>query len=164
MSIWFERFGFDRVAPGLVMGAMPLDEEDLGQLTELGVDAIYNLCEDGEYLPGQRLVLWNALSAARLLERRLPFADHGRLDGEELDRAAREVGEWIDADRQVYLHCRAGQQRSAAVAAAVIAIRTTGDIDAALDEVARQRPGAVPLRRQRKDLVRWWRKRGAEAA
>src|SRR5207248_2493797 len=55
-----------------------------------------------------------------------------------------------------YLHCRAGWQRSAAVAAGVVALRDGLDIDEALDFVRRRKPSADPLPHQREDLRRWW--------
>jgi protein-tyrosine phosphatase len=104
------------------------------------------------------------MQATELKEKRLPMVDHGRLEREAIDRAVREVSESLDADAEVYLHCRAGQQRSAAVAAGVMAVRENVDVEKALDEVVRHRPGARPLRRQRRSLLRWWRRRAVESA
>jgi protein-tyrosine phosphatase len=62
----------------------------------------------------------------------------------------------MDEGRRVYLHCRAGWQRSAAVAAAVIALREELDIEEALDVLRERRPVAAPLEHQRADLLAWW--------
>jgi len=58
------------------------------------------------------------------------------------------------------VHCRAGWQRSAAVAAAVVAVRDGLDIDEALAYVQARKPSADPLPHQREDLRRWWAARG----
>ena len=61
-----------------------------------------------------------------------------------------EVGRWLDAGERTYLHCRAGWQRSAAVAAGVVAVRAGIDIDEALavrpPAQAVGRPAAAPAR------------------
>ena len=67
---------------------------------------------------------------------------------------------WLDEGARTYLHCRAGWQRSAAVAAGVVAVRTGREIEAALDYVQRRKPSADPLPHQREDLRRWWAGRG----
>ena len=74
----------------------------------------------------------------------------------------RAVGGWLDEGQRTYIHCRAGWQRSAAVAAGVVAARTGMDIDEAVDAVRRRKPSADPLPHQREDLRRWWQgRRGA---
>jgi hypothetical protein len=66
------------------------------------------------------------------------------------------VNAWLDEGVRTYLHCRAGWQRSAAVAAGVVAVRTRREIEAALDYVQLRKPSADPLPHQREDLRRWW--------
>ena len=61
--------------------------------------------------------------------------------------------------RTVYLHCRAGWQRSAAVAAAVIAVREQVPLQHALARLRERRPEAEPLPHQRADLFTWWSQR-----
>ena len=62
---------------------------------------------------------------------------------------------------RIYVHCRAGWQRSAAVAAGVVALRRGIDIDAAVRYVQARKPSADPLPHQRDDLHRWWKARSA---
>ena len=59
----------------------------------------------------------------------------------------------------MYLHCRAGWQRSATVAAAVIALREDLSLPQALAALRQRKPTAEPLPHQRADLLRWWRAR-----
>jgi protein-tyrosine phosphatase len=73
------------------------------------------------------------------------------------------VGEWLREGQNVYVHCRAGWQRSAAIAAALIAVRDGVDIDEAIAQVQLRKPSADPLPHQREDLWRWWHERGVGA-
>jgi len=66
----------------------------------------------------------------------------------------------LEADVRSDVHCRAGRQRSPAVAAGVVALRHGLDIDAALELVQARKPSAEPLPHQREDLRRWWQARG----
>jgi protein-tyrosine phosphatase len=159
MSDWFERFGFTEVGDGLLIGARPLDAGDVAQVSGAGADVVYNLCEDREYPEGTRAELENALARAGLTERRLPLVDYGRLALPAIDRAVDEVLAELEAGRRVYLHCRAGWQRSAAVAAGVVAVREGLDIEPALAVVRSRKPTADPLEHQRDDLAAWWRER-----
>ncbi|HEV2785706.1 MAG TPA: dual specificity protein phosphatase family protein, partial [Solirubrobacteraceae bacterium] len=62
---------------------------------------------------------------------------------------------------RVYVHCRAGMQRSAVVAAAVVALHEGIEPREALELVRRRNPQADPLSHQRRDLWRWWDARRA---
>jgi predicted protein tyrosine phosphatase len=59
----------------------------------------------------------------------------------------------------VYLHCRAGWQRSAAIAAGVVAVRDDTTLEEALGAIRRRKPTAEPLDHQWADLLTWWRGR-----
>ncbi len=156
MSDWFEHFGFAPVARGLLTGAYPADEADVAELAQAGVQEIVNLCEDAEYEDGVRVALEDALAAAGIDERRIELVDHGSLPQPELGRAVAEVVSLLEEDRRVYLHCRAGWQRSAAVAGAVIALRENLEVEEALEVLRDRRPMAAPLEHQRADLLAWW--------
>jgi protein-tyrosine phosphatase len=156
MSRWFRSYGFADVSGDLLVGAYPLDEGDVATLGHAGVQKILNLTEEEEYRPGDRQAVVDALAAAGIEERRLPLTDYGGLPPEALDAAVDQVNEWLDAGARTYVHCRAGWQRSAAVAAAVVAVRTGIDIDEALYHVRLRKPSADPLPHQREDLRRWW--------
>jgi predicted protein tyrosine phosphatase len=164
MSLWFRSYGFADVHPDFVIGAYPLDEEDVAMIAHLGVDRILNLVEDAEYRPGERDIVIAALAASGIEEQRLDMIDFGSLASESLEAAVSQVIEWLDEGHRVYLHCRAGWQRSAAIAAGVVAIREQRGIEEALDVVQARKPSADPLPHQREDLLTWWAGRnGAEA-
>lgn len=160
MSIWFRTYGFADVADGLSIGAYPLDAEDVGMLSWLGIERILNLVEDEEYRPGQREVVEAALAEAGIEEWRVNFTDFGGLSPAALELAVQEVSRWLDEGASAYVHCRAGWQRSAAVAAGVVALREGIGIDAALASIRARKLTADPLPHQREDLERWWETRG----
>jgi len=156
MSTWFDTYGFAGVYPRLIVGAVPLDRRDIRRLGQMGVERVLNLVQDEEYQPGVRAVINDALEKAVIEERRFATIDYGGLTPELLDDAVAAVNGWLDEGRTVYLHCRAGWQRSAAVAAAVVATRDNVDIDDAVLTVHTRKPSADPLPHQREDLRRWW--------
>jgi protein-tyrosine phosphatase len=156
MSRWFRSYGFADVFDHLTVGAYPLDDGDVAALAAAGVRRVLNLTEDVEYRPGDREAVVDALAGAGIEERRLPLTDYGGLPPATLDAAVEQVNEWLDEGARTYVHCRAGWQRSAAVAAAVVAVRAGMKIEDALDEVQRRKPSADPLPHQRADLRRWW--------
>lgn len=164
VSDWFERFGRAEVADGLLIGAFPLDAQDVAALQAAGVTQLVNLCEDGEYEDGERAALEQALGAAGMTERRLQCTDHGNLLPGALEQASSLVLDQLDAGARVYLHCRAGWQRSAAVAAAVLSRRDDLEVDAALGVVKSAKPSADPLPHQIEDLRRWWTARQPQDA
>ena len=156
MSGWFRSYGFAEVLDDLFVGAYPLDQDDVRALSRLGIRQILNLTEDKEYEGGERSAVERALAAAGIAEHRLRLTDYGGLPAETLDAAVSVIGRWLDGGERVYLHCRAGWQRSAAVAAGVVAIRAGIGIDEALALVQARKPTADPLPHQREDLRRWW--------
>jgi protein-tyrosine phosphatase len=160
VSRWFRTYGFAEVFDDLLIGAYPLDHEDVGMLNWQGIDRVMNLVEDAEYRPGERESIEAALALAGIEEQRISFTDYGRLSPEDLESTAREVSRWLDDGKRIYLHCRAGWQRSAAVAAAVVALRDGIEIDDALAYIQRRKPSADPLPHQLEDLHRWWDDRG----
>ncbi len=164
MSKWFRTYGFADVLDDLIVGAYPLDAADVAMLSAMGVKRVLNLAEDQEYRRGERAAVTEALERAGIEEKRLSMLDFGQLPAPVLDAAVRDVNHWLDERARTYVHCRAGWQRSAAVAAAVIAVRVGIDIDEALAHVQARKPSADPLPHQREDLRRWWQGREGRAA
>jgi protein-tyrosine phosphatase len=159
MSNWFRAYGFADVQDNLLIGAFPLDADDVAMLKWMKVERVLNLVEDGEYAPGDRAVVEEALEAAGIEEDRMNLTDYGRLPAAEVEHAVGEVIAWLDEGHRVYLHCRAGWQRSAAIAAGVVAVTEGIGIEEALELVHRRKPSAQPLPQQREDLLRWWAER-----
>ena len=164
MSNWFRTYGIADIADGLVIGAYPLDADDVGMLEWLGIDRILNLVEDEEYRAGERDIVRSALARAQIEEFRLGLTDYGGLPAAELEAAVQEVCQWLDEGKHSYVHCRAGWQRSAAVAAGIIAVRRDLSIDDAIAYVHERKPSADPLPHQREDLHTWWERRARSGA
>lgn len=156
MSIWFRTHGYASVYGHLIVGALPADVADVRMLAALGVSRVLNLVEDREYPRGARRRVERALAKEGIAERRLSSEDFGSLSPELLEQATTQVNAWLDEGEIVYLHCRAGWQRSTAVAAGVIAVRDGIDVNAALQQVQTLRTVADPLPHQREDLQRWF--------
>lgn len=136
-----------------------MDERDVALLASMGVRRVLNLAEDSEYRAGEREAVMQALAAAEIAEYRISMIDFGSLSGGALEEAVDLLDEWLAEGVRTYLHCRAGWQRSAAVAAGLVAVRDGIDIDSALDYVQTRKPSAEPLPHQRDDLRRWWKGR-----
>ncbi|HWF35860.1 MAG TPA: dual specificity protein phosphatase family protein [Solirubrobacteraceae bacterium] len=156
MSKWFRVYGFADVHDRLLVGAYPLDRDDVSMLEWMKIEHVLNLVEDEEYEPGERNKVEQALYAAGIQEHRLSLTDYGRLPAPKVELAVAEINQWLDQGHRVYVHCRAGWQRSAAIAAGVVALREGVDIEDALARVRRRKPSADPLPQQREDLLRWW--------
>ncbi len=163
MSSWFLTYGFAEILDKLVIGAYPLDADDVSMLARMRIDRVMNLVEDGEYRPGDRELVEAALRDAGIDEQRLSLIDYGGLPAAEIENAVQEVNHWLEEGHSVYLHCRAGWQRSAAVAAGVVALRNGLELDDALELVQHRKPSADPLPHQREDLQRWWQERDHHA-
>ncbi len=161
MSDWFEHFGFAEVGDDLLMGAYPQDADDVAALSTAGVTAVFNLVQDVEYeLQDGREACAAALAQAGIREERVEVVDFGNLLPGHIELAARTVLAWLADGERVYVHCRAGMQRSAVVSAAIVALHEQVEPLEALDRVRARNPRANPLAHQRQDLLRWWEKRG----
>jgi protein-tyrosine phosphatase len=159
MSDWFATYGFAEVRDGLLIGAYPLDAEDVGMLATMSVTRVLNLVEDQEYPPGRRFLIEAELREAAIQEHRMQLTDFGRLPSDRLEEAVQLVVRWLKEGALSYVHCRAGWQRSAAVAAGAVAVYDGLGIEQALDFVQKRKPSADPLPHQREDLRAWWQER-----
>lgn len=145
----------------LVVGAIPLDVADVRMIAALGVTRVLNLVEDREYPDGARTQIAREFAAAGIVEERRSSEDFGSLSTDLLGDASQLVNSWLDQGEVVYLHCRAGWQRSATVAGAVLAARLSIDPEEALRQIQERKPTAQPLPHQREDLLAWWNARPA---
>jgi protein-tyrosine phosphatase len=159
MSDWFRTYGFAQIHDGLIIGAYPLDAEDVRMLSAMSVTRVLNLVEDQEYGPGRRFAVDAALQEAGISEHRMQLTDFGSLPADRLEDAVRVVVDWLKEGVSSYVHCRAGWQRSAAVAAGAVAVYDGVGINEALAYVQRRKPSADPLPHQIDDLRSWWMQR-----
>jgi protein-tyrosine phosphatase len=156
MSRWFEEYGSAEVYPHLIVGAVPLDANDVQAVADQDVDRVLNLVQDSEYPEDARLEIVIAMLANSIPERRIQLVDFGNVATPALEAAVQQIDLWLDEGHTVYLHCRAGWQRSATVAAGVIAVREDVGIDEALRRLRARKPTADPLPHQQADLHDWW--------
>jgi atypical dual specificity phosphatase len=159
MSDWFEHYGFAEVGNNLLMGAYPQDADDVAALSQAGVTRVFNLVQDLEYELGAREGCAAALAAAGIDEQRIELVDFGSVPAAQIDAAAQAVLRWLGEGERVYVHCRAGWQRSATVVAAIIALREGLSPFVALQVLRDRKPTANPLAHQRADLLEWWQMR-----
>ncbi|HWE11867.1 MAG TPA: dual specificity protein phosphatase family protein, partial [Solirubrobacteraceae bacterium] len=152
-------YGFAEVHDGLLIGAYPLDENDVATLAAMQIEQILNLVEDQEYASGRRPVVEAALHETSIREERMSLTDFGGLPADRLEPAVQKVVGWLRQGTLSYVHCRAGWQRSAAVAAGAIAVYDGLGIDEALAYIQQRKPSAEPLSHQRRDLHTWWAER-----
>ena len=164
MSDWFQSYGFAEVFPELLIGAYPLDGKDVRTLASRGVRRVLNVVQDAEYHEGQRAQVEKLLARHEIEEVRLSIVDFGRLPPDRLDHAVAPVVGWMDECVRSYVHCRAGWQRSASVAAGAIAVFNDVEIATALDWIRQHKSTADPLPNQRADLLDWWVTRGRQQA
>ncbi|MCW3039930.1 MAG: hypothetical protein JWM31_1835, partial [Solirubrobacterales bacterium] len=158
MSEWFDNYDFRVVADHLATGAQPADRGDVDRLvTEAGVSRVVNLCQDVEYAEGAREAVVAAYADAGVVEHRIDLIDFGHVRADALDEAVAVALPWLAAGETVYVHCRAGWQRSATVAAALLAVRLGIGVDEALGRIQRRKPSAQPLHHQLEGLWAWWR-------
>ncbi len=161
VSAWFAHYGYGSVGDGLFMGAYPQDADDVATIAGLGVTRVFNLVQDVEYEGDGRAACVAALAEAGMREERVELIDFGNLLPGHIERAATTVRSWLGEGETVYLHCRAGMQRSATVAAAIVALDEGLEPAEALAVVRARNPRANPLVHQRQDLERWWSARAS---
>jgi atypical dual specificity phosphatase len=162
VSAWFEHWGFGQVGDELLIGAYPQDADDVQTLADAGVTCVFNLVQDIEYEGKGREACAKALKKAGIVEERVEVVDYGNLLPGHIERAVKTVRPWLADGECVYVHCRAGMQRSATVAAAIVALEEGVEPTEALRRVSERNPRANPLEHQRQDLLRWWKARAGE--
>ena len=152
MSGWFEHFGFGQVGDELLIGAYPQDADDVAALVEAGVTRVFNLVQDVEYEGDGREPRaprrWRTPGSSRSASRSSTTATCCRATS---SARCSTVRPWLADGECVYVHCRAGMQRSATVAAAVVALEEGVEPAEALRRVSERNPRANPLEHQRQD-------------
>ena len=144
------RLNYSRLTDRLLAGAMPFRHDHVATLSDEGVTAVVNLCQDGEYWDDERELVRAAYLAHGIEEHQLPVIDGSTVPGEVLDAAVE-----LARGHTLYVHCRGGRERSATVAAAVLAAHEGLPIDRALEQARRKRPVFEPLPWQVSALRCW---------
>jgi protein-tyrosine phosphatase len=150
-------FQYDRVAPRLWAGRNPLTAIDIEQLQGHGVTHILDLREPHEWAPprfGQAAL--NEIEAAGLTRLHLPITDMGAPTQDDLNRAVQFIDEVLAEGRTgLYVHCRAGMERTAAILIAWWARKHKTTYEAALAALREGRPILKPLPPQEAAVRQW---------
>lgn len=150
------RLDYTRLHDTLLAGPMPVSERHIDALGAEGVTTVINLCEDREYWDGERTVVAGACKRAGITEHRLPVIDGATVPAAVLEQAVAVVGEGV-----VYVHCRGGRERSAAVAIALLAASDGSSLEAAHARAVSIRPTFKPLPWQVDGVRSWLHERDA---
>jgi uncharacterized protein (TIGR01244 family) len=144
------RLPYSRINDRLLAGPMPHSAEHVQALRDEGVVVVVNLCEEREYWDGEREVVTAAYEAAGIRELHLPVKDGSTVPHAVLDAAVDGMAHGV-----VYVHCRGGRERSATVAAALLAASEGLPVDDALAAARAGRPVFSPLPWQLAGLRSW---------
>ena len=135
---------------------MPVSERHIDALRAEGVTTVINLCEDREYWDGERAVVAGACERTGIAEHRLPVIDGATVPAAVLEEAVEVAGAGV-----VYVHCRGGRERSAAVAIALLAASDGASVEAAHARAVSIRPTFKPLPWQVDGVRSWLHERDA---
>jgi protein-tyrosine phosphatase len=141
----------------LKAGRNPLTADDVRQLADDGITHVVDLREPREWTaPWEGQDALDAIAERGIVRLNLPVEDVHPPTLETLDAAVAFIASALARpDARVYVHCRAGMERTAGVLVAWRAAHEREDYDTALEAVRAQRPVLCPLPRQ-EDVVREW--------
>jgi rhodanese-related sulfurtransferase len=140
-------FTWDEIAPGVHAGRAPIFRRDIWRLRARGVTHILDLREDLEWDgPGRRggsaIAEIEMLGLSRLC---VAIRDMGTPSVRHLDEAVAYLDAALHLGGSVYVHCRAGVQRTGAIAAAWFARQQRCSIDEAVEQLRERRPDFEPM-------------------
>lgn len=126
---------WDRVDGNVILGALPF-AKDVGRLYEAGVRAVVNTCEEyaGPVAEYERL---------GIEQFRMPTIDFTQPRLSDVRRAVAFIATKADRGETVYVHCKAGRARSAAVAACWLIYRYRISAAEAVSRLRQVRPHIV---------------------
>ena len=150
-------FEYEWVTDRIMAGRNPLTGRDIALLSGLGITRVLDLREPHEWaspkLGTEALEEIDRLGLQRL---NVPIRDTKEPIGDELDSACSFLKETLSsANNRVYVHCRAGRERTAVVLIAYHARHNRISYEEALAQLRRGRPALKPLPDQ-EDTVRQW--------
>lgn len=150
-------FNADWVTPRLMAGRNPLSAQDVMWMKEQGITHILDLREAREWKPPRfgHLAL-QAIEEYGLKRLHLEVLDMNAPKPETFDVACQFIEEALaQPETKVYVHCRAGMERTAAILIAYYAKTHNVSYDEALHELKKGRPILSPLPAQEKAARRW---------
>jgi ADP-ribosyl-[dinitrogen reductase] hydrolase len=149
-------FEIHKAAPGILCGRNPLTSGDVNRLRDAGVRHVLDLREDSEWDTPTRYgreaiaaMKWNGIERTSI-----EIVDEEALSAEQLDRAWRLLST-VGDDPALYVHCRAGIERTGSVLGAFVARQEGIGLQEALDRLNDAGCKLKPLSHQ-VDAVRQW--------
>jgi len=130
---------------------------DVETLADQGITHILDLREPDEWaLPRIGAEAVEAIERNGLHRLNVPVTDMGAPTPQSLDIACRFLEEAVkDETSLVYIHCRAGIERTGAVLVAYYARRHGVSYGAALDQLRKGRPCLAPMPHQERAVRQW---------
>ena len=129
-------FEIHEAYPGIFCGRNPLTASDVDRLRETGVVEVLDLREDSEWDTqtryGREAIA--AMHWSSMERKSVPIVDTQALTAAQLDRTW-EILSAADGDRALYLHCRAGIERTGSVLGAFVARREGISLGQALEKL-----------------------------
>lgn len=154
-------FEYNRINARILAGRNPLTVEDMECLHKEGVTHVLDLRESHEWMPprmGEAAVAYQMQNGLRRCH--LPIVDVSAPQPQAFETAVAFLEEALsEPDTQVYVHCRAGMERTAAVLMAYFAICEGTSCHIALQGLQRSRAKFQPLRHQVQAVETWLRER-----
>ena len=141
----------------IAAGRNPLSVRDVADLRAAGITHVLDLREEAEWAAprfGHEAI--EAMAKMGINRMHIPIVDMGAPQPLDFDRA----NAWIDkalaqSNAKVYLHCRAGMERTAAIALAFWIAREGISYDAAFRNLKGKRPIFKPLPGQERAVKEW---------
>lgn len=150
-------FEFCQVGERIFAGRNPLTEHDIWTLRQAGVTHFLDLRDAKEWQQPRKG--WDALYAIEeqgLSRLHLPLPDQTAPSLILLDRACEYLEATLaEPEARIYVHCRAGQERTGAVLTAWYAKRHNCSFEEALGELQKSRRLLQPLPNQEKAVRAW---------
>ena len=148
---------FDWVDDRILAGRQLLTARDIETLADLGITHVLDLREPLEWTPpnygAEALAEIEQLGLQRL---NVPIRDTKEPTAEDLDAAYRFLKETLNnANNRVYVHCRAGMERTAAILTAYYARHKKVSYETALARLREGRSLLNPLPDQEKAVRQW---------
>lgn len=141
----------------IAAGRNPLSAHDVAALRTAGITHVLDLREESEWsAPRFGAQALDAMAKMGISRLHLPIVDMGAPGALDIDRAVA----WIDkalaqSNAKVYLHCRAGMERTAAIAIAFWVAREGISYDAAFRNLKGKRAIFQPLPAQERAVKTW---------
>ncbi|MCW3097071.1 MAG: ADP-ribosyl-(dinitrogen reductase) hydrolase [Chthonomonadaceae bacterium] len=148
---------FNRVTDRILAGRNPLTGRDIELLSGMGITHVLDLREPKEWSsPNFGTEALAEIERLGLQRRNVPIRDTKEPIGEDLDSACRFLEETLTNENyRVYVHCRAGMERTAAILIAYYARHNSVLYEEALARLREGRPILMPLPDQERAVREW---------